>query len=69
MNLGSFMSTSNGAQKLSATASFNPPNESDWHRMISEAAYFIAARRNFAAGDETADWLAAEANIKALLVG
>jgi hypothetical protein len=33
------------------------------HRMISEAAYFRAERRGFAAGAELADWLEAEVDI------
>ena len=47
--------------------SFNPPAEADWHRMISEAAYFIAARRNFASGSALEDWLQAETEVKAIL--
>ena len=40
----------------------------DWHRqMIEEAAYFRAEARGFAGGDPVADWLAAEAEIDALL--
>jgi hypothetical protein len=48
-------------------ASFNPPAEADWHRMISEAAYFLAQRRGFQSGSALDDWLAAEALIKAQL--
>jgi hypothetical protein len=32
--------------------------------MISEAAYFLAAQRNFEPGHELSDWLAAEASVK-----
>jgi hypothetical protein len=40
----------------------------DWHRqMIEEAAYFLAEKRGFSRGDPVADWLAAEAEIDALL--
>ena len=40
----------------------------DWHRqMIQEAAYFRAERRGFIGGDPVADWLAAEAEIDALV--
>ena len=40
----------------------------DWHRqMIQEAAYFRAERRGFSGGDPVADWLAAEAEIDAML--
>lgn len=35
--------------------------------MISVAAYFRAANRGFAGDDALADWLAAEAEIDALL--
>jgi hypothetical protein len=44
--------------------SFNPPAEADWHRMISEAAYFLAQKRSFQNGSALDDWLAAEALIK-----
>jgi hypothetical protein len=36
-------------------------------RMVAEAAYFIAERRRFAAGDALSDWLQAEAEIDARL--
>jgi hypothetical protein len=48
-------------------ASFNPPAEADWHRMISEAAYFLAQKRGFQSGSALDDWLAAEAIIKTQL--
>jgi len=35
--------------------------------MIAEAAYYIAAKRNFAPGDPTRDWCDAEAQINAML--
>ena len=35
--------------------------------MIAEAAYFHAERRGFAPGNETEDWLRAEAEVDALL--
>lgn len=37
------------------------------YRMIAEAAYYIAERRNFAPGDAAADWAQAEVRIAALL--
>ena len=37
-------------------------------RMITEAAYFRAARRGFSPGDPVRDWLEAEAEIDALLL-
>ncbi len=36
-------------------------------RMIREAAYYRAAQRGFAPDDAMADWLAAEAEVNALL--
>jgi hypothetical protein len=36
--------------------------------MISEAAYFRAEQRGFMAGDDLADWLAAESDVDALLL-
>jgi len=44
--------------------SFDPPAEAQWHRMISEAAYYLAAKRNFEPGHELSDWLAAEAAVR-----
>jgi hypothetical protein len=42
---------------------------SEWDRqaMIAEAAYYRSAARGFAPGHELDDWLAAEAEIDALL--
>jgi len=37
------------------------------HAMIAESAYLRAERRGFAPGHETDDWLAAEAEVDALL--
>ncbi len=37
------------------------------HALIAEAAYLRAERRGFVPGQETADWLAAEAEVDALL--
>jgi hypothetical protein len=39
----------------------------DRHRLIAEAAYLRAERRGFAPGGEVADWLAAEAEVDAML--
>jgi len=39
------------------------------HAMIAESAYLRAERRGFAPGRETEDWLAAEAEVDALLRG
>jgi hypothetical protein len=45
-------------------SAFNPPEESEWHRMISVAAYYLAEQRGFAAGQNLDDWLRAEEQIK-----
>jgi hypothetical protein len=47
--------------------SFNPPAEADWHRMISEAAYYRAEKRGFAEGHVLEDWLKAEEQVKAII--
>lgn len=39
------------------------------HRMIAEAAYFMAERRGFSGGDPVQDWLEAEAEITVMLGG
>jgi hypothetical protein len=38
-------------------------------RYVSEAAYFIAERRGFAAGGDVEDWLQAESEIDQMLAG
>jgi hypothetical protein len=43
---------------------FDPPEEPEWHRMISVAAYYLAEQRGFAAGQSLDDWLRAEEQIK-----
>ena len=42
-------------------------SEDERRRMIAEAAYFRAARREFAPGGELEDWLAAQREVDALL--
>ncbi|MEZ5614949.1 MAG: DUF2934 domain-containing protein [Rhodocyclaceae bacterium] len=42
-------------------------DEVERRRFIAEAAYFRAEQRGFAEGGELADWIAAEAEIDALL--
>lgn len=37
------------------------------HRMIAEAAYYIAEKRHFSGGDPVSDWLEAEAFIDQVL--
>lgn len=46
-------------------AGLMPPE--DRMRFIAEAAYYKAEQRGFAAGGELGDWIAAEAEIDALL--
>lgn len=45
------------------------PSEQDLQLWIAEAAYYRAERRGFQPGLEAEDWLAAEAEIQALLRG
>lgn len=40
-------------------------DDEELFQLISEAAYYRAERRGFAPGDELADWLAAEQEIRA----
>jgi hypothetical protein len=49
--------------------SFDPPMESEWHRMISEAAYFFAEKRGFEPGLALRDWLEAELQMKEAFAG
>ena len=47
--------------------SFSPPAEAEWHRRISEAAYYLAERRGFVSGHALEDWLKAESDVGATL--
>src|ERR1700679_1455493 len=47
--------------------SFDPPAEPEWHRMIAEAAYFRAEKRNFDGGHALDDWLLAEQEVKRII--
>jgi hypothetical protein len=49
------------------SSSFEPPMEAQWHRMISEAAYYLAEKRGFQPGKAMDDWLAAELQVRHLL--
>jgi Protein of unknown function (DUF2934) len=40
--------------------SFDSPQEPEWHRMIAEAAYYLAQKRGFTGENTLDDWLAAE---------
>jgi hypothetical protein len=46
---------------------FDPPQEPEWHRMISEAAYYLAEKRGFAGERSLDDWLAAEQQVRQIL--
>lgn len=45
-------------------SSFDAPAESDWHREIAEAAYYLAEKRGFSGGYALEDWLAAEKQVR-----
>lgn len=51
----------------SATSATAPISDQERREMIAKAAYYRAQQRNFAPGDEQADWLAAEAEVDAIL--
>ncbi len=44
-------------------------NDDDRRRMIAEAAYYIAEKREFHPGNELEDWLAAEREVSRKLSG
>jgi hypothetical protein len=48
-------------------SSFDPPQEPEWHRMIAEAAYFIAEKRGFVGEHSLDDWLTAEQQVKQVI--
>ena len=41
--------------------------EADWHRRISEAAYYRSQRKEFSGESALENWIAAETEVKALL--
>jgi hypothetical protein len=47
--------------------SFDPPQEPEWHRMISEAAYYLAEKRGFIGEHALDDWLAAERLVRKII--
>ena len=53
--------------KPAARAKLGSLTSEERYLMIAEAAYYIAAKRNFAPGDPTRDWCDAEAQINAML--
>jgi hypothetical protein len=56
-----------GATAASATTTAITVSEDARRVMIAQAAYLRAERRGFAPGSEEEDWLAAEAEVNALL--
>jgi hypothetical protein len=54
-------------KQIGIRRSFDPPAEPEWHRMIAEAAYFRAERRNFDAGHALDDWLLAEQEVRRII--
>lgn len=56
------------AAKPAATKSVSAPSPEQRYRMVQEAAYFIAEKNGFVAGS-LEYWIAAEAEIDALLTG
>jgi hypothetical protein len=55
------------SQIIGIRPSFDPPAEPEWHRMIAEAAYFRAEKRNFDVGHALDDWLLAEQEVKRII--
>lgn len=53
--------------RAGAKNTFEKPAEAEWHRMISEAAYYRAERRGFQAGYEHEDWVWAEEEVRKIL--
>ena len=51
-------------QAAAETSSAMAHSEAEIQHMIAEAAYFMAAQRNFAPGDAQHDWLVAEQQIR-----
>jgi hypothetical protein len=47
--------------------SFDAPQESDWHRMIAEAAYYLAQKREFQGQHSLDDWLNAERQVREVI--
>jgi hypothetical protein len=47
--------------------SFDSPQEPEWHRMIAEAAYYLAQKRGFTGGNALDDWLAAEQEMRQVI--
>lgn len=59
--------TSTTARKRASSIADISISAEERQRMIREAAYYRAERRGFMPGDAMTDWLAAEAEVNALL--
>jgi hypothetical protein len=56
------------AKKTSAnTQAFVPPAESEWHRRISEAAYYRSQKPELSGESVLDNWIAAELEVKVQL--
>lgn len=55
------------AKKTTKTDTITTITPEEKHRMICEAAYYIAERRGFAGGNPEADWLEAETQVQSYL--
>jgi Protein of unknown function (DUF2934) len=51
-------------QPKTRSSSFDLPQEPDWHRMIAEAAYYLAEKRGFRGQYALDDWLVAEQHVR-----
>jgi len=61
------MSLSSDTAPRKTPRSFDPPQEPEWHRMIAEAAYFIAEKRRFVGEHSLDDWLTAEQQVRQVI--
>jgi hypothetical protein len=55
---------SNSENHPKQSHAFEPPQEPEWHRMISEAAYYLAEKRGFRGKHSLDDWLRAEQRVR-----
>lgn len=58
-----------GGRPKSAGTTAGLPNQDIIDKMVAEAAYYLAEKRNFAVGFEEQDWLAAKEQIMTQLLG
>ena len=48
-------------------SSFYQPQEPEWHRLIAEAAYYLAQKRGFLGEHSLDDWIAAEQQVRQVI--